>query len=83
MAVARFTGKFDNLLREFSHLRGFHQTLRSVVEQGAQSRKELKELHRALLCVLLCLQDAQLVHLDLKPACLGGRWRSTTRLKSN
>lgn len=44
--MARFTGKFDNLLREFSHLRGFHQTLRSVVEQGAQSRKELKELQQ-------------------------------------
>ena len=58
-------------------------SLESCLSQGSLPLKELKELHRALLCVLLCLQDAQLVHLDLKPACLGGRWRSTTRLKSN
>jgi len=48
ITVGTFSGKFDSLLREFSQLRGFNQTLRNVVDTVSQSRKDLKELHQAV-----------------------------------
>jgi hypothetical protein len=39
--------KFDNLLREFSQLRGFQQTLRTVLEMVSQNRKDFKEVLQA------------------------------------
>ncbi|CAE7562064.1 unnamed protein product [Symbiodinium sp. KB8] len=48
VATGAFAGKFDNLLREFGHLRSFHQTLRSLEYETAQVRKDLKELTSAV-----------------------------------
>ncbi|CAK8994512.1 unnamed protein product [Durusdinium trenchii] len=48
ITVGSFSAKFDNLIREFSQMRGFHQTLRSVVETCASSRKELKDLQNVV-----------------------------------
>ena len=47
MSCPRYSVKFDNLLREFSQLRGFQQTLRTVLEMVSQNRKDFKEVLQA------------------------------------
>ncbi|CAE7299612.1 unnamed protein product [Symbiodinium natans] len=48
VTTGTFAGKFDNLLREFGQMRGFHQTMRGLADVTAQVRKDLKELAMAV-----------------------------------
>lgn len=48
VTVGTYSVKFDNLLREFSQLRGFQQTLRTVLEMVSQNRKDFKEVLQAV-----------------------------------